>query len=385
MGNDRRIWLLGALLALISGCAAFPDVVHQPQYHNPFPQLYRVAILPFYNQSSDPHLNGIRVAEAYYQELQQIPGFEVMPVGTALRALEALPEEPRSGEDFQRLARELGVDVVLVGAITDYTAYYPPRIGLAVNWYAANPGFHPIPVGYGLPWGTSEEEYIPSNLVHAAEFELAREQLTTQTPRSEEGAAESAARRDPPRGKSAKSPTPARRPNLAANLEKPKAAKPPFNVLRATHVAENPPEPDAMPGEQADEIPLEELPAAIPSKPTATHAVRQPPLPENWPDPRGFVPPPPQLRPPKAAPQSGPVITHTRLFEGADADLTEALANYVYFRDDARFGGWQAYLQRSDDFLRFCCYLHITETLAARGGTGETRVVWRWPIGRYER
>ena len=60
--------------------------------------------------------------------------------------------------------------------------YYPPRMGLAVDWYAANPSFHPIPAGYGLPWGRAEEEFIPSTLVQEAEFALAREQLKTQTP-----------------------------------------------------------------------------------------------------------------------------------------------------------------------------------------------------------
>ncbi len=75
----------------------------------------------------------------------------------------------------------------------------------------------------------------------------------------------------------------------------------------------------------------------------------------------------------------------TRVYHGNDSDFTTRLANYYYFRDDARFGGWQSYLQRSEDFIRFCCHLHITELLAARGGAGKTRVVWRWPIGRYER
>ena len=59
-------------------------------------------------------------------------------------------------------------------------------------------------------------------------------------------------------------------------------------------------------------------------------------------------------------------------------DFTEALASYYHFRNDARFGGWQNYLQRSDDFIRFCCHVHIAEMLSARGGAGQTRVVWRW-------
>jgi len=71
-------------------------------------------------------------------------------------------------------------------------------------------------------------------------------------------------------------------------------------------------------------------------------------------------------------------MTHTRIYSGNDGDFTQALASYYHFRDDARFGGWQNYLQRSDDFIRFCCHKHIAEMLSARGGAGETRVVYSW-------
>jgi hypothetical protein len=97
-----------------------------------------------------------------------------------------------------------------------------------------------------------------------------------------------------------------------------------------------------------------------------------------------LVPPPPSPTRPPLTPQAEPVLRHTRLYEGNDTDFTRRLASYYYLRDEARFGGWQGYLQRSEDFIRFCCYLHITEMLAARGGAGKTRVVWRWPIDRYE-
>jgi hypothetical protein len=76
------------------------------------------------------------------------------------------------------------------------------------------------------------------------------------------------------------------------------------------------------------------------------------------------------------------VLRHTRVYNGHDLQFTAKLKDYVYLRDDARFGGWDGYLQRSDDFIRFCCYLHIAEALSARGGASETRVVWRWPACR---
>ena len=341
---------------LLSGCSAFPQALHEPQYHNPFPQLTRVAVLPFYNQSAEPTVDQDRIALAYYNELQQIPGFEVVPVGVAKQMLirwqrsaalplsgsgeedfgpkgTDIPEgasvqtliEPLTGADFQRLAQFMNVDAVVVGSVTEYDPYYPPRIGLSVRWYAANPGFHPIPPGYGLPWGTSREAKIPESYVFDAEHALAREQLKTQTP---------CPAGDMPDG-----------PQLAA--------------------------------------PADSLPAMQPSEISCLETGGD--LPPDWPDPRGFVPPAPQPVRPPCLPQQDPVLSHTRLYHGNDADFTRRLADFYRLQDEARFGGWQGYLQRSDDFVRFCCHLHITEMLAERGGEGETRVVWRWPIGRYER
>jgi hypothetical protein len=324
----RHLSALLCGLTLAAGCAAIPEKLHEPQFHNPFPQLHRVAVLPFYNQSTEPTVDGEAVAAAYYNELQAIPGFEVMPVGVARQMLAASGIEPRSAGDFQKLARLMNVDAVLVGSITEYSPYYPPRIGIAVDWYAANPGFHPIPAGYGLPWGTSDEEYIPGSLVQQAEFELAREQLKTQTPPLplEENTAEEIA------------------PSVARSAAK--------SILSAE------------------------------SRQQAAAAGE---LPADWPDPRGFVPPPPSSHRPALRPQYDPIISHVRVYHGNDSNFTQRLETYFDFREDARFGGWEGFLQRPEDFLRFCCHLHVTETLAARGGAGEARVVWRWPISRYER
>jgi hypothetical protein len=97
------------------------------------------------------------------------------------------------------------------------------------------------------------------------------------------------------------------------------------------------------------------------------------------------VPAPPSESKPPLLPQTRPVISYTKIYDGKDADFTAQLESYFYQQDDARFGGWKGYLQRPDDFLRFCCRLHVTETLAARGGAGHSRAIVRWPIGRYER
>ncbi len=45
-----------AMLAFgpMTGCSLVPETRQQELIHNPFPQLKRVAILPFFNQSSEP-------------------------------------------------------------------------------------------------------------------------------------------------------------------------------------------------------------------------------------------------------------------------------------------------------------------------------------------
>jgi hypothetical protein len=333
-----------ALLATGSGCTLLPVPSHQPSVHNPFPQMSKVAVVPFFNQSSEATLDGRKMAEAYFNELQLIPGFQVTPVGAVEQAMRDNNIRMNRPDDARRLAKILRVDAVVVGAVTDYTPYYPPRLGLHVEWWAANPCFHPIPSGYGLPWGTTEEELIPDRLLFEAEFALAQAQLKTQTPN-----APAAVR------PSAENPSPE---NLPAPREEAEG-------LQVAHE-------QALPAGGANV-------SGIAIAPASADGTK---LPADWPDPRGFVPDTPTVEPPACRESRLPVLTHVRTYNGHDPNFTAALANYYAFRDDARFGGWQSYLQRSDDFIRFCCHKHISEMLTARGGAGKTQVAWRWPYSR---
>lgn len=306
MNCTTRRWAYFGLtlcLALMAGCDSLPKVGHRPTIYNPFPQLQQVAVLPFFNQSNEPTVDGLRIAELYQTELQKIRGFTVMPVGVVEQYLLENEVSIDQGLDFQQLARDLGVDVLVVGSITDFSPYNPPRMGLAINWYAANPGFHPIPAGYGLPWGTSEEEFIPDELVWAAEFELAKEQLKTQQPGS------------------------------SSELV--------------------PPAPGAETIEPGIELGL----------------------PADWPDPQGFIPPAPMAKRPPRRIYRGPLIEQVRQYDAADTDLLTKLQTYYHWQQDTRTGGWRGYLQRSEDFTRFCCYLHLSEMLAARGGVDQSALV----------
>ncbi len=325
------------------GCSLIPEVAHQPTVHNPFPQLTVIAICPFVNSSAEPTVDGRQFALAYFNELQLIPGYEVVPVGVVEKEIEALGIGLDNPDEVRRLGAALGADAVVIGLVTDYSPFYPPRVAMRVNWYATNPCFHPIPPGYGLPWGTREEEFIPAPLVEQAEMALARAQMKTQTP-----------------------------PYTAPPT--PRRSAPPPGPLPA-------PGPDVMPAPPG-ELSRSGQGVRQASATTVAEGAIGPELPPNWPNPQGFIPAPPCANPGECNPSDEPVLKHTAAYNGQDSSVTEALASYYFFQDEARLGGWQCYLQRSDDFIRFCCRLHIYEMLSARGGAGESRVVWRWRTDR---
>ncbi len=177
-----RLSVGAGVLILIAGCGILPEISHQPTYHNPFPQLTKVAVAPFFNLSAEPTVDGRQFADAYFNALQAIPGFEVVPFTVVEEKANELHLSLASPSEVRQLAEALDVDAVVIGAVTDFSPYYPPRCALQVEWYAANPCFHTVPAGYGLPWGTIEEEYIPNALVLESELELARAQLKTQMP-----------------------------------------------------------------------------------------------------------------------------------------------------------------------------------------------------------
>ncbi len=382
--------LAGMVFGSVVGCnLIIPEISHQPTIHNPFPQLSKVAIVPFFNQSDEPTVDGREFALAYFSELQAVPGFEVVPLGVVEEAILDEHIDLSSPAEVRRLAQVLEVDAVVVGAVTDYSPYYPPRCGLQVEWYARNPGFHQIPAGYGLPWGTPDEEFIPAPLVFEAELALAKAQLATQTPNCPAPVPKPAA----PTNANGQPLIPAQPPvngdsmtpsDGHANATPAPNGSGTGTILHRKHKQADSrktacvmPDNSCVPGAPASVMPGNSGANGMTGAIGAGVL-----LPPDWPDERGFIPPPPSPVHPPCLPSDGPVMTHTRIYVGNDSEFTEALASYYSFRDDARFGGWQNYLQRSPDFIRFCCHMHISEMLSARGGAGESRVVWRWPEDR---
>ncbi len=410
-GASPSRMLVLALVCSLSWCGGcsliVPEKAHRPVIRNPFPQLSRVAVAPFANQSDEPTLDGRQVALSYFAELQSTPGFEVVPLGVVEEAIIANRIDLSGAGEARRLAKILGVDVVVVGAVTDFSEYYPPRVGLRVEWFTANPGFHEIPAGYGLPWGTPEEEFIPDSLVFESQMALAKAEFAAKTPDCEgvcvplsappagadaaktQAAGEGAEGAKPPAAEEALQPGD----GVEAVPVEEDAVAPQASSLRivdgevqlAQAVEELPTREDASDGVSREAESTASGEAAATTGTTgasdggvATRASESVLRDPHCPAPAAT----PIVSRPQCVPWHGPVLAHTRIYRGNDADLTEALEGYVSFRDDHRFGGWKSYLARSEDFVRFCCHMHISEMLSARGGSRKTEVVYRWPESR---
>ena len=387
-----------------------PEVTQQPIVRNPFPQLKKVAVAPFFNQSDVPTIDGREFALAYFAELQATPGFEVVPVGVAEEAIMAHRVDLSRPGEARRLATILGVDAVAIGAVTDFQEYYPPRLGLRVEWYAANSGYNEIPAGYGLPWGTPEEEFIPDSLVYESQMALFRAEMAGSSPECDVACQPLP---PPPQGSLPKTTAPLVDPALREDRDQEGPALTPednpfFDPTQSSSLrvidqkvkpaqAEQPLAPALNNATAPPSKPLErqqqlELAPSAPAVAVGA-AVAAPAIAAGCAVGSGACPCGPEndfaglysFGPGRAPcnPYNGPVLSHTGIYRGDDTKVTEALEGYVFFRDDNRFGGWQSYLSRSNDYIRFCCHLHICEMLSARGGgAAKMDVFMRWPERR---
>lgn len=109
-------------------------------------------------------------------------------------------------------------------------------------------------------------------------------------------------------------------------------------------------------------------------------AAAQPSLPNDWPDPRGFIPESPVPERPKGETKNdGPIIVHSSIYNGNDSEFMQALQDYDFlFRDDKRIAGKESILNNGTEFIGFCCRMHIWEIFTVRGGAGQAEKVKRF-------
>lgn len=94
------------------------------------------AVAPLRNESGSQAVDTARVADHLARQLELAPGIDVLPVNRTLAAMDALGMPVVTDKNAAiALRRTLGVDALIVGSVTAWEPYTPPKLGLAVELY----------------------------------------------------------------------------------------------------------------------------------------------------------------------------------------------------------------------------------------------------------
>ena len=112
------------------------------------PQLW--AIAPLANESGTTAVDRMTITDLLSEQLQQVDGVNTIPVNRVLLAMQRLGlNAVTTPQDARNLIVVLGVDGLVVGTITAWDPYQPPKLGLAVQLFttasmpATNAAFDP--------------------------------------------------------------------------------------------------------------------------------------------------------------------------------------------------------------------------------------------------
>lgn len=394
----RLSMLLVALAApLSSGCAL------QKRAQNPLPGVFRVAVIPFNDKTNgQPGIDTMRITEIFASELQKIPTYEVVSVQEVREAIGPWRVPTNQPELAFAVARAVHAQAVIVGDVTEYECYYPPRIGLHCEMYAMVTGeaeavIHTLPpVPVPAPPGSGLSLDHGGHIRHGKKGGKCGNDCVPPPPKLPEKPAcdagcgpvaeipkpnapwiqgsarprELAARQGQPKAKTPAS-APAKEVDIAGSSDRAKS-----NSVLSNASAE---EKSAAAGAVADAKtrPAEsgvQQAAYETSDPAvaSTGYINGELPPATAASVRADIIPAHQLssvRLDTALPVVEPwVIRHSRIFDGLNGGYARKLNDYHFFNKDERGGEWWAYTHRMEDFNRFACNRMIYEMLKAAGG-----------------
>ncbi len=139
-----RAWvriIAASATLLVAGCSFFgvtkviPPPLESP-IQSPYDDVHTFAIAPAINLSGTQEFDPLTVSDTLFAEMQQVQGLNVLPLNKTLLAMQRLGvrniDDPRIA---QQLATMMGVDGLVIPAVTAYNPYNPPTIGMILQIY----------------------------------------------------------------------------------------------------------------------------------------------------------------------------------------------------------------------------------------------------------
>ncbi len=133
--TSKQVMLMLVMLPLC-GCVYDQAPPGAEPLVSPYAQRRVWAVAPLRNESGSLVADGVVMADHLARQLENASHVDVIPVNRVLRAMEVLELSAIATEaQAQRVMQVLNVDGLVVGSITAYDPYDPPKLGLAIELF----------------------------------------------------------------------------------------------------------------------------------------------------------------------------------------------------------------------------------------------------------
>ena len=141
--TSKQVMLTVALVMFTSGCKMIQDAYTgmfvkkgAVPLESPYPTRHVWAVAPLRNESGSLSADGLALADHLVNQLENAANLDVLPVNRTLKAMEALEfASIESPQQALRLLDALGIDGLIVGTVTAFDPYDPPKLGMAIELY----------------------------------------------------------------------------------------------------------------------------------------------------------------------------------------------------------------------------------------------------------
>jgi hypothetical protein len=143
----RSIQLLALVYVVLAGCAGkSPEYGRENPLYLPGSTRQTWAVAPVVNLSGQRGVDPVLQADLLYNQLQQVAGLTVIPVNRVIQVYHSLRIEQIQSEQQAALVCDiLGCDALLVGTVSLYEPYDPPKMGASLHLFRKDPSYQRPP------------------------------------------------------------------------------------------------------------------------------------------------------------------------------------------------------------------------------------------------
>jgi hypothetical protein len=158
-----------AALALFAGCNSEPKLVPPAEVTTPYDASRSEplwAVVPLRNETGTTSADVLAISDKVVAAAAQVHGVRTLPLNRSIAAMQALNlPDLASPAEAKALAKQLGVDGLLIGSITAYDPYDPPKLGIALALFqiegGAQLGTQPSIDPHALEGQPTDYHYFP--------------------------------------------------------------------------------------------------------------------------------------------------------------------------------------------------------------------------------